>query len=36
MTDAELVRMLVNDDALSDDLVDFYLQLAAGEAELAE
>lgn len=28
MTDAELVRMLVNDDALSDDLVNFYLQLA--------
>lgn len=28
MTDAETVKMLVNDDALSDDLVNFYISLA--------
>ena len=29
MTDAETVKMLVGDDALSDDLVSFYLELSS-------
>ena len=28
MTDIELVKMLINDDGLSDDLINFYLALA--------